>query len=159
MPNNKYKAKPTIINGLRFDSQLEGEVYKLLTEYWYSLEFIESQELHVHPMMFIDEPFTNHLRNETYPFRYPCIWKPDFLIKKFESQPITWDNVHHLIEVKGVFMPDFGLKLRLLAATNLFDFRNLIIVTNNQRIPRYCQHLTIMSLAGFKNYLKLRVNS
>lgn len=151
----KYKAVPVDSSGIHFDSKIEQQVFELMCLYWGSYVYPNSHFLGVHRSLPITERHSTEVDSVFYPFSSPVTWKPDFCLWQKPGEYQSFESCQTIVEVKGVFTSDFGLKLRLLAEQRRFDFRRLIIVTQNRKLPRYCKHLRVFSLVDFRNFVKL----
>lgn len=94
----KYKAKTTLIDGIKFDSKQEGEYYLYLKEQQ-EKGIIERFELQ--PKFILQEGF----RKEGKWIR-PIVYIADFDI---------WykDGTRRIVDVKGVITPEFRIKKKL----------------------------------------------
>lgn len=92
---NKYKAKKVNIDGITFDSKLEGARYNHLKELE-SMGLIS--EIEIHP------PFPCVVNDKKV-----CLYKADFRYKNIEGAMIVEDT-------KGIETPMFRLKKKLVEA-------------------------------------------
>ena len=90
---SKYKSVKTVIDGIKFDSKLESNCYKIIKEHGMlpGTELQRSFEL--------QPKFRDHLNKPIRPITYKC----DFYI----------DN-HYVIDAKGMLLTDFKMKRKML---------------------------------------------
>jgi hypothetical protein len=155
MLKTKYGAKKTLIDGIKFDSKLEANVYSLINEFWMP-QLESSSSLLVHPRITLTNPSSHPFDKRYNPFPYPVSWKPDFIVtrtitEKTQSSEIA--DIRWLIEAKGIYTVDFVLKLRLLACNHNFDWSRFIIVSDNKKRPSSLKSLKIYTLQEFKLFL------
>jgi len=86
--SNKYGAKKTVINGIKFDSKAEAEYYECLQREL-RLGLIDSIE--VQPKVYLTEA--------------RILYKSDFLV--------TENGKKYYVDIKGMQTPVFRLKLKL----------------------------------------------
>jgi hypothetical protein len=99
---NKYNAVKTMYDGIKFDSQLESIIYRELKR-MLNVDTIQALQLQI-PYILHDK-FTN------------CVGRKIQAIKYVADFVITKDNVVYVIDVKGMILSDFKLKMKL------FEFR------------------------------------
>lgn len=99
MSQSKYNARKTVINGISFDSKIEGEYYKHLI----SLKakgVVTSFEMQ--PKFTLLKGFTDKFGKKHRPIEY----KSDFLVNYI-------DGTTKVIDVKGQLLPLFLVKQKL----------------------------------------------
>lgn len=92
--------KPVTINGIKFDSEMEGEFYKLLLE---RKAKGEVREIVCHPSYVLFNSYTRWDGKEIKPITY----EPDF--RYFDVKM----NRHVCVDVKGMVEPEFALKRKI----------------------------------------------
>jgi len=85
---NKYNAKKTYVDGIKFDSKAEAEYYTLLL---YKQKIGELKILELQPKVYLTQS--------------KILYKPDFLIKEGRDR--------YYVDVKGPETPVFRIKMRL----------------------------------------------
>ena len=98
MYKNKYNATKTFVNGIKFDSKLEGRIYKELVRL---KELDQIQFIALQTPYELQEKYVNvddkKIRNISY--------RADFVVIK--------DSVEYIIDAKGILTPLFILKKKL----------------------------------------------
>jgi len=96
---SKYNSKKTVINGISFDSKIEGEYYKHL------LSLKAKGVVHhftLQPEFVLLEGFTDNYGKKHLPIKY----KADFSVQYA-------DGSIKVIDIKGMETPDFKIKRKL----------------------------------------------
>lgn len=100
--NSKYNAKKTEIDGIKFDSAVEGKYYSHLKE-------LQAQgvvtRFDLQPEFILQGGFTDDWGVRHLPIKY----RADFLVYYRDSDP-------KVIDIKGQILPEFKLKRKLYAA-------------------------------------------
>jgi predicted nuclease of restriction endonuclease-like RecB superfamily len=122
---NKYKAVPTTIDGIKFPSRFEAEVYQKLNricdrQCW---KLTTQHSIVVLPK---SDAFS------------PTMWKCDFAIWNGETRIY--------VEAKGRFLDDFNRKMQMLAYSDPDTFDRLIIVVRNNYQSKFPKGLGSKSI-------------
>lgn len=102
---NKYKAKPILVDGIRFPSMKQGERYKQL-KILQAADRIRNLRLEV--------PYAIKVKDATV-----CIYRADFVYEEYASQ--QWTEV--VEDVKGMKTPVYNLKKKLMKACHGIEIR------------------------------------
>lgn len=100
--NSKYNAKKSEIDGIRFDSALEGKYYLHLKELQAKGEVTRFE---MQPSFILQGGFTDDFGVKHYPIKYVA----DFLVYYPDKPPVV-------VDVKGMVTTDFKLKRKLYCA-------------------------------------------
>lgn len=94
----KYKAKPTEINGIQFDSKAESKYYEYLIS---QMEQGKIKEFNLQPVFTLQEGFKKGGKS----YR-PILYKADFEV-------IHLDGTKEIVDIKGMVTPVFSLKHKM----------------------------------------------
>ena len=134
----KYRNKKTVIDGIKFDSQLEARCYKPLKDS--GLEFTRQEPFEIQKS-FKDGEKT--IRAMTY--------RADFVV--------THNGIRYVLDAKGMQTPEFKIKYKLL----LFQGIRIICVSSMKRMGEACiyikQGMTPMELERVLNPPKKRAKA
>lgn len=107
MNYNKYKNKKTIIDGFKFDSEMESHYYLYLK---HLKEMGEVVNFELQPTFLLQEGFTTKEGDRIRPIKYIA----DFRV-------VYSDGHEEIIDVKGQMTESFKLKKKML----LYNYRDI----------------------------------
>lgn len=114
---HKYNAIPTVVDGIKFPSRLESQVYTIFKKA--ELSMVLQPEYLLQPSF----------RDKNNKFIHPIKYKADFII----NTPVY----SYLIDVKGLLLPEHRIKAKMLK----YQGHDLIYIRNVTQAKKFVELL------------------